>query len=54
MIYKTLGVGPEEALHGTTALHWESLRQGAKLLRVHDVRAARDVVEIFEKYSNKQ
>ncbi len=54
MIYKTLGVGPEEALHGTTALHWESLRQGAKLLRVHDVRAARDVVQIFEKYSNKQ
>ena len=54
MIYKTLGVGPEEALHGTTALHWESLRQGAKLLRVHDVRAACDVVQIFEKYSNKQ
>lgn len=54
MIYKTLGVGPEEALHGTTALHWESLRQGAKLLRVHDVRAARDVVQIFQKYSNKQ
>ena len=50
MIYKTLGVTPEEALCGTTALNWESLRQGARLLRVHDVRAARDVVELFEKY----
>lgn len=50
MIYKTLGCTPEEALAGTTALNWESLRQGARLLRVHDVAAATDVVRIFEKY----
>lgn len=51
MIYKTLGCTPEEALAGTTALNWESLKQGARLLRVHDVAAATDVVRIFEKYS---
>jgi len=50
MIYKTLGCTPEGALAGTTALNWESLRQGARLLRVHDVAAATDVVRIFEKY----
>lgn len=52
MIYKTLGKTPEEALYGTTALNWESLRQGARLLRVHDVAAATDVVRIFEKYNH--
>lgn len=50
MIYKTLGKTPEEALYGTTALNWESLRQGARLLRVHDVQAAVDVVRIYEKF----
>ena len=47
MIYKPLGITPEEALYGTTALNWEALRQGARLLRVHDVRAAVDTVRLF-------
>lgn len=50
MIYKVLGCGPEEALYGTTALHWECLRQGADILRVHDVRAAADTVKLFVHY----
>lgn len=50
MIYKVLDTTPEEALWGTTALNWESLRQGARLLRVHDVRAAVDVIKIYEKF----
>jgi dihydropteroate synthase len=51
MVYKTLGCGPEDSLAGTTALNWESLRQGAKILRVHDVREAADVVKIFNRFS---
>ena len=39
MIYKTLDTTPDDALAGTTALHWECLRQGASILRVHDTRA---------------
>ena len=39
-----------EALAGTTALHWEALRQGASILRVHDTREACDVVKIFKQY----
>ena len=50
MIYKLLGVTSAEALNGTTALHWEALRQGATILRVHDTREAVEVVRIFNKY----
>ena len=47
MIYKTLGATPAEALAGTVALGWECLRQGASILRVHDVREAADTVRLF-------
>ena len=52
MIYKTLDISPEEALNGTSALHWECLRQGATLLRVHDVREAVQCVRLYEKFAN--
>ncbi|NDA62467.1 MAG: dihydropteroate synthase [Chitinophagia bacterium] len=45
-IYKTLGLTPEEALNGTTVLHTAGLLQGASILRVHDVAAAREVIEL--------
>lgn len=47
MIYKLLNTTPAEALNGTTALHLEALRQGAKILRVHDTREAVEVVKIY-------
>lgn len=47
MIYKLLGCTPAEALNGTTALHLEALRQGAKIIRVHDTREAVEVVRIY-------
>jgi dihydropteroate synthase len=49
MIWKTLGTTPEEALNGTTALNMTALMNGASLLRVHDVREAREAVTLFEK-----
>lgn len=48
MIYKTLGVTPDEALHGTTALHMWCLSHGVRILRVHDVAAARHAVEMYK------
>ncbi len=48
-IYKTLGATPEDVLAATTALHWECLRRGAAILRVHDVAAARQTVDLYEK-----
>ena len=50
MIYKLLDVPPAEALNGTTALHWECLRQGAAVLRVHDVREAVQVLRLFDRF----
>lgn len=47
MIYKLLGGGPEDALNGTTVINTISLMKGADILRVHDVRAAAEAVQIF-------
>ncbi len=47
MIYKVLDTTPAGSLAGTVALGWECLRQGAKILRVHDVREAADTVRLF-------
>ena len=48
MIYKKLGVGPEEALNGTTALNMVALMNGATILRVHDVKEAKETVELYK------
>ncbi len=48
MIWKPLGVSAEEALGGTVALNFAALERGAKILRVHDVREAREVVTLYE------
>lgn len=49
MIYKYLDITPAEALNGTTALHTVALMKGAHILRVHDVKAAREAILITEK-----
>ena len=46
MIYKALSIQPEEALNGTTVLHTKALLEGADLLRVHDVKAAKECIEL--------
>ena len=47
MVYKPLGLGPETALNGTTALHVLALQGGARLLRVHDVAEARQTIDLL-------
>ena len=49
MIWRTLGITPDLALNGTTALNMTALVNGASVLRVHDVREAREVITLFEK-----
>lgn len=46
MIYKVLSIMPDEALNGTSVLHTKALLEGANLLRVHDVKAAKECVEL--------
>lgn len=48
MIYKLLETTPEESLNGTTVLHAYALLQGADILRVHDVRAAKEAIRIVQ------
>jgi dihydropteroate synthase len=48
MICKVLEVNPSKALNGTTALHMVALQNGARLLRVHDVKEARETISLFE------
>ena len=43
MIYKTLGLSPEESLHGTIALQTILASKGANIIRVHDVSEMNDV-----------
>lgn len=49
MIYRMLGISPEESLSSTSALHLQALFNGAKILRTHDVKEAIQVVKLFEK-----
>jgi len=46
-IYKTLNISIEEALNGTTVLNTIALINGANILRVHDVKEAKEVVTLF-------
>lgn len=48
MICKVLKVNPDEALNGTTALHMVALQQGSRILRVHDVREAVEVIKLWQ------
>ena len=53
MIYKFLGISPEESINGTTALHVMALLGGADILRVHDVRPAVEAVKIVMQTLNE-
>ncbi|MCW2261663.1 dihydropteroate synthase [Sphingobacterium kitahiroshimense] len=47
MIYKKLGLTPQEALNGTTVLNTLLLTKGVQLLRVHDVNEAKQIVDLL-------
>jgi len=49
-IYKTLGITAEEALNGSTVLNTIGLLNGADILRVHDVKEAKEAVKLFCEY----
>ena len=48
MVYKTLDVSAKQALNGTTALHMVALQKGARILRVHDVKPAKECITLFK------
>lgn len=49
MILKVLDVEPKDALNGTIALNTIALTKGASILRVHDVRGAKETIKLMSK-----
>lgn len=51
MITRPLGITPDEALTGTVALQMLALVNGANILRVHDVKEAKQVITLYNYYA---
>lgn len=49
MIYKTLNTSPEESLNGTIILNTIGLMKGTQILRVHDVKEAKEAIDLLHK-----
>ena len=49
-IYKTLNIPVDDSLNGSTVLHTIALQNGANILRVHDVKEAKEAVTLFQAY----
>jgi dihydropteroate synthase len=54
MIYKTLDIEPSESLPGTIAVNTLALLNGADILRVHDVKEAKQVIAMVENYNDAE
>ncbi len=52
MIYNTLNISSEDALNGTTVINTLALIGGASILRVHDVKEAKETIKLVDKYFN--
>ena len=49
MIYRLLGITPEESLPATCVLNFRALQKGATILRVHDVKEAVQTINLYQK-----
>lgn len=54
MIYKPLSLSAQEALNGTTFLHAFALMNNSNILRVHDVKEAKQCVELYKLIENNK
>ena len=52
MIFKTLKTTSDEALNGTSSVNTIALMKGANILRVHDVKEAKECIILYEKTIN--
>lgn len=49
IINKLLNISSKDSLNGTTVLNTIALQKGAKIIRVHDVKEAKEIVTVLEK-----
>lgn len=47
MIYKLLDITPQDSLNGTSVLNMVALQNGANILRVHDVKEAKQTLKLY-------
>lgn len=52
MIQQVVGTDADHALNGTTAAHVIALMNGASILRVHDVKEAKEAIKITQYFLN--
>ncbi len=52
MIYTTLNIKPSEALNGTSVLNTIALLNNASIIRVHDVKEAKECITLVNAYNN--
>ena len=53
-VYKTLGISADEALNGTTVLNTMCVLNGAAILRVHDVKEAKQLIALTRAATKKE
>jgi len=54
MIWRSLDTSPDEALNGTTVLNTIALQKGASILRVHDVKEAKECITLNERLASNK
>ncbi|SNR77018.1 dihydropteroate synthase [Lutibacter flavus] len=52
MLYKPLNIKPNDALNATTSANTIALLNGANILRVHDVKEAKEAIKIVQQLNN--
>ena len=52
IVNKVLNIKSKDALNGTTVLNTIALQKGAKIIRVHDVKEAKEAVTLVQKLKN--
>ena len=53
MINKIVKTKPDEALNGTSVLNTLALQKGANILRVHDIKQAKQAIQLFQFYNEQ-
>ena len=52
MIYKSINSNPENSLNSTSVLNTICILKGATILRVHDVKEAKEVIKMINLVKN--
>ena len=52
MMYKPLNLTPQDIVSETSFLHAFALQNGADILRVHDVKVAKNCIKLYQLYKN--